>query len=555
MLFYEIVVIAIVVAAAFGFVAHLLRQPAIIGFMIAGFIIGSLAIFEIGNLDAIENLASIGITLLLFIVGLEMNFKELRHVGLVSLLTGLGQIVFTFIIGFFILTYLGFSSLPAMYIAIALTFSSTIIIIKLLSEKGDLNSLYGRISVGFLLVQDFVAILILIFLAGLQADGNAGMNFLMTLIKGFSLFGLTVLVSYFLPKILHFIGSSSELLFLFSLGWSLGIAALVGSPLIGLSKEIGGFLAGLALANSSEHFQIGAKLRPLRDFFIILFFVGLGAKLAAGSLVSIPHVLLLSLFVLIGNPLIVLIIMGFLGYRSKTSFSTSLTVAQISEFSLIIMALGLTIGHVSSGDASLVIMVGMTTIFISSYLIIYSDWIYGKLKKILVLFEFRRKKEEIDRLMVFSNHIILVGAHRLGQNILKALLETGQQFIVVDFDPKIVEKLKNKGVNILFGDASDEEIQELAGFSKAKLIISTAPSFSDNAVVFETVKRINPQAKIILTADNEWSAKEFYKLGADYVILPHFLGGEHLAKAIKDDYKCDCLKIMKEADLASLDLF
>ncbi len=555
MTLYEIVIIAIVVAAAFGFVAHLLKQPAIIGFMIAGFVIGSLAIFEIGSLEAIESLASIGITLLLFIVGLEMNFKELKHVGLVSLLTGLGQIIFTFIVGFLIITYLGFSFLPAIYIAIALTFSSTIIIIKLLSEKGDLNSLYGRISVGFLLVQDFVAILILIFLAGLQAEGGPGMNFLITLIKGFILFGLTILVSYFLPKVLHFIGSSPELLFLFSLGWSLGIAALVNSPLIGLSKEIGGFLAGLALANSSEHFQIGIKLRPLRDFFIILFFVGLGAQLVAGSLVNISHALLLSLFVLIGNPLIVLIIMSFLGYRSKTSFSTSLTVAQISEFSFIIMALGLAIGHVSPGDVSLVIMVGIITIFISSYLIIYNDWIYNKLKKFLVLFEFRRKKEEIDRITVFSNHIILIGAHRLGQGILKALLETGQQFIVVDFDPKIVEKLKNKGVNILFGDASDEETQQLAGFSKAKLIISTAPSFGDNIAIFETVKRINSQTKIILTANNEWSAQEFYKLGADYVLLPHFLGGEHLAKAIKDDYKYDCLKTMKEADLASLNLF
>lgn len=452
------------------------------------------------------------------------------------------------------MSVLGFAPLVAIYIAIALTFSSTIIIIKLLSEKKELATLHGRIVLGFLLVQDFVAIMILVFLAGLQVGEAVGLSLVLALAKSAVLIGLTIFLSRLLPKVLDFIGSSSEMLFLFSVAWSLGIAAFAASPLVGLSIEIGGFLAGLALANSSEHFQIAARLRPLRDFFLILFFIGLGGKMAVGlGSVALSQAALLSVFILVGNPLVVLFVMGLLGYRSRTSFLSSLTVAQISEFSLIVMAVGWRLGHVSLADVSLVTTVGIITIFVSSYLIIYSGYLYKIFKRPLRFFEFRKNlREEVSLAADLSDHIVLIGAHRLGQNILRALSGAKQNFVVVDYDPEIVQKLKDKKIEVFYGDAADEDIQELAGFERAKVIIAAIPAFNDNAAVLFAARRLNPKAKVVLTADSEWAAKEFYRLGADYVILPHFLGGEHLAGAILKDHHFADLAQMKSRDLSLL---
>jgi len=554
-LFTEIT-IALVVAVIFGFVAYLLKQPPIIGFILSGIAVGYLASPGVGGVEVIEGLAPIGVALLLFLVGLEMNFKDIKNVGLPALLTGLGQIIFTFGVGYFIAGWLGFSAIASVYISIALTFSSTIIVVKLLSEKKDINSLYGRIVIGFLLIQDFVAILALIFLAGLQNEATLGQDFLWAIVKGGALVALTFSLSRFIPRILDKIGRSQEMLYLFSIAWALGISALTASHFIGLSIEVGGFIAGIALASSAEHYQIGSRLRPVRDFFLILFFLGLGAKLLAGGVVvPILPAIVLSLFVLIGNPLVVMTVMGLLGYRAKTSFLASLTVAQISEFSLIIAASGLRLGHLGPEESSLITLVGIITIFASSYLIIYGDGIYEALKPLLKKFEFRKKLVEETKLeKEMKDHVILVGAHRTGYNILKSLDKSKNDFVALDFDPILVGKLKDRGHPVVYGDVTDEEIRELVGFDRAKAIISTVPNIRDNKIILEAIKNSNKKAKIILTADNEIDAREFYKGGAHYVIVPHFVSGWELAQALGDKKDFSSLIKLQERDSKILDL-
>ena len=548
-LFTEIT-IALVLAAVFGFVAHLMRQPPIIGFIFAGLAVGFLANPELGGVEFIEGLAPIGVALLLFLVGLELNFKDLKNVGLPALVTGLGQIAFTFGIGYFIIKALGFATIPAIYISIALTFSSTIIVVKLLSEKKELTSLYGRIVVGFLLLQDFVAILVLIVLAGLQGGGASPLAFALTIGKGSIIVAATFIGSRFLPRLLNRVGRSQEMLYLFSIAWVLGIAAL--TEMAGLSIEVGGFLAGVALANSSEHFQIGARMRPIRDFFLILFFVGLGTKmLIAGAVTAIVPALILSLFVLIGNPLIVMLLMGILGYRARTSFLASLTVAQISEFSLIIAALGLRLGHLDTTHTALITFVGILTIFVSSYFIIYGESMYKVLKPFAKFFEFRRKLiEETSLGRDFDNHIVLVGVHRTGSSILEALSNSGEDFVALDFDPLIVKNLQEREIPVVYGDVADEEIQDLVGLHKARLIISTVPGKRDNMTILEA----KGKAKVIVTANNDEDAKEFYKKGANYVIMPHFSGGWELAQAISGSKGLSGLVELQERDAQVLDL-
>jgi Kef-type K+ transport system membrane component KefB/voltage-gated potassium channel Kch len=556
MLFSEIA-LALAVAAGFGFVAYLLKQPAIVGFIAAGLLIGSIGGAQFGQSVTLESLASIGVTLLLFAVGLEMDLRQFRRVGGAAILTGLGQIAITFGLAFFILSRLGYGLIPAAYVAAALGFSSTIIVVKLLSNKGDLNSFYGRMTVGFLLVQDLVAVLTLIFLSGFAAGGTPTLASLFVIFgKTVLLFSLALVVSRVTPKLLHFIGAAPELLFLFSVTWPLVIAALVSSPLIGLSREIGGLLAGLALVNSSEHFQIAARVRPLRDFFIILFFLGLGAKLAAtGLAVNLAQVFGFSLLVLIGKPLIALLIMSLLGFRAKTAFLASSAIGQTSEFSLILIALGLNLGQVSTVPAGLVAMVSVVTIFISSYVITYNNRIYKHLKNLLKVFEFfGGRREEISEAVDFSGHVILIGAHRLGGGILRALRAAGEKVVVVDLDYRIAEKLREKGEAVVLGDITDEEIQDLAGLRRAKAIISAIPAFDDNMVVLSAVREENSEAEVILTADTEWAAKEFYRAGADYVILPHCLGGEHLAEAIRKEKRGDLnLERLRESDRSFLE--
>lgn len=553
MLFTEIV-IAIISAAAIGILFHVLRQPSIIGFIVAGLIIGSLGYLAQENIAVINNLASIGVALLLFIVGLEMNIKELRHIGKAAVLVGLGQIVFTFALGFLICSLLGFSNLISFYISIALTFSSTIVVVKLLSEKKDLRSLYGRIVLGALLIQDLVAILILLFLAGLHDTGTIGVGFAVTLLKGAVFIAATALISPYLPKLLDLISRSRELLFLFSIAWALGVAALAGSKFVGLSIEVGGFLAGLSLAGSAENFQISSKLRPLRDFFLILFFVGLGTNMLLGiSPELVSSAVALSLFVLIGNPLIILIIMGLMGYRARTSFLSGLTFAQISEFSFIIMVLGSRLGHLGVPEVSLVTLVGIITIFTSSYFIHYGDRFYEFMRPGLKFFQKKRGVvEEFVEETNLKNHLVLVGAHRMGQAILRALSNSTRDFVALDFDPVIVKKLREHNLPVFYGDVTEEAVQESVGLDKAHVVISTVPDPKDNLVILETVRRRNPQTKIILTAESERDAEALYNEGADYVILPHFLGGRELVEIIDRDHSFTSLNKLKARDLVAI---
>ena len=552
MLFTEIV-IAVISAAVIGILFHLLRQPSIIGFIVAGLVISSLGYLAQGSAEVISSLASIGVAFLLFIVGLEMNIRELRHIGRAALFVGFGQVVFTFALGFFICTLLGFTNLASFYISIALTFSSTIVVVKLLSEKKDLRSLYGRIVVGALLIQDLIAILILLSLTGFREGGTIA-SFAVTLTKGAVFLAAIAVASRYLPRLLDLIGRSRELLFLFSIAWALGIAALAGSRFVGLSMEVGGFLAGLALAGSSENFQISSKLRPLRDFFLILFFIGLGTSMMQGITFSaLWPTIWLALFVLVGNPLIILIIMAFMGYRARTSFLSAVAFAQISEFSFVVMALGGKLGHVSNAEISLVTLVGIATIFISSYFIYYGDKLYELTKPVVKFFEKkgRRVEESLEDLNL-SNHIVLIGVHRMGQTILKTLAKSDGDFVVVDFDPVMVKSMKEYNLPVFYGDITEEAVQDLVGLDEARVIVSTVPDFKDNLAIIEAVHKKNSKAKIILTAESELEAKELYQEGADYVILPHFLGGRELVNIIESDHGFGSLKRLRDRDLASI---
>lgn len=388
-MFYQIAAL-LILAAAVGFVGILLRQPLIVSFIAVGIIAGPSALGLAESGEHLKLLSELGIALLLFLVGLKLDFKMVKSVGLVATATGLGQVFFTAFFGFLICLMLGLEWVTSLYIAVALTFSSTIIIVKLLSDKGEVGALHGRIALGFLIVQDIVVVVAMVVLSTIGVGAVAsksGLGPVGTLTSAVIVVaGVLVFIRYIATPLVDRMARSPELLVSFAIGWAACLAAL--GDFLGFGKELGGLLAGVSLASTPFRDAIGSRLSSLRDFLLLFFFIVLGAGLDLSSLgADVGRAVILSLFVLIGNPLIVLAIMGFMGYRRRTGFLAGLTVAQISEFSLIFMAMGVTLGHVTDRAVGLVTLVGLVTIAVSVYMITYSHQLYRWAGPFLGLFE------------------------------------------------------------------------------------------------------------------------------------------------------------------------
>ncbi len=521
----------ILVVLGVSVIMRLLKQPLIIGYIFSGIIVGPFLLNMIQESATLTVFSEMGIAFLLFIVGLHLSPNVIKEVGKVSLITGLGQIIFTSLIGYFIAILLGFSIMTSIYIAIALTFSSTIIIMKLLTDKDSLEKLYGKISIGFLLVQDLVAILILIVVSSLASGAGAGNVLLSTLLKGAILIGILIPLSYYvLPRLGDFFAKSQEFLFVFAISWGFGLSLLF--LYAGFSIEVGALIAGIMLSMSPYSFEISSKLKPLRDFFIISFFIILGSQMAFADIshLIVPAVIF-SAFILIGNPLIVMTLMGFLGYSKKTGFMSGLTVAQISEFSLILIALGVKTGTLTQEILSFVTIIGLLTIAGSTYMIIYSDAIFNKISGFLTIFE--RKKIKEKSIPKKEYDYILLGYNRIGFSIINSFSKLTKNFLVVDYDPKVIKELQNEGIDAVYGDVDDSEFLEDLGICKASVIVSTIPEKETNQLILDVLERNKSKPAVLLTARQIEDAFELYKSGADYVILPHFLGGEYTANLIK----------------------
>ena len=524
--------LVLLVVLAISFVMRLLKQPLIIGYIVSGILIGPMFLGLLYDNPTLHVFSEIGIAFLLFIVGLHLSPSVIKEVGKISLITGIGQIVFTTIFGYLIGIMFGFDFVTALYVAIALTFSSTIIIMKLLSDKDALEKLYGKISIGFLLVQDFVAIIILIVISSLTSGLSSGNVLLETFMKGILLMCVLIPVSFLiLPKFSNFFAKSQEFLFLFGISFGLGLASLF--YFAGFSIEVGALIAGIMLSISPYSHEINSKLKPLRDFFIISFFLVLGSQMVFTDIsgLIIPAIIF-SLFILIGNPIIVMILMGLFGYSKKTGFMAGLTVAQISEFSLVIIAMGVKVGQISAQVQSFVTLIGLTTIAGSTYLIMFSEKIYSKIERFLSIFE---RKNPKDRKGCEVNRIdyILFGYNRIGFSILKSFSKLSKNYVVIDYNPETVKKLAEQNVKCIYGDADDSEFLSDIRVDKAKLIVSTIPDISTNLLLLKKVNEKNKRSITIVTARQIKEAFELYENGADYVILPHFLGGNHTAILIE----------------------
>jgi Kef-type K+ transport system membrane component KefB len=514
-------------AAIIAAIGVRLRQPLIVSFIAVGILVGPSVLGWVSANDQVDLLAKLGIALLLFVVGLKLDLHIIRTMGPVALATGLGQVFFTSIVGYIIAIALGMASVTALYVAVSLTFSSTIIIVKLLSDKREVDTLHGRIAIGFLIVQDIVVVMVLI---GLTALGGAsdvaslGQETIEVLAKGgLFIIAIGILMRYVLTPLLHQLARSPELLVLFAIAWAVALGAM-GAHL-GFSKEVGAFLAGVSLASTPYREAIGARLVSLRDFLLLFFFIDLGAGLELATLdAQVLPAMLFSLFVLIGNPVIVMTILGVMGYRKRTGFLAGLTVAQISEFSLILGALGLSLGHIDTDTMGLITLVGLITISASTYMILYSHPLYEWISPWLGMFErLRPYREEIRDATADKSEVdvILFGLGRFGSGIAQELRKRGHRVLGLDFDPDLVRQQERFRYTVRYGDAEDLEFLATLPLGQVRWIISSVREMSVNLALLHGLREQGYKGRVAVTAHSNPHAEKLHQAGADQVLIPY----------------------------------
>ena len=519
--------VVIVIAAAVSYVMKLFKQPLIVGYIVTGILVGPSMFNLIQDKHAFESFSEIGIALLLFIIGLELSVSVIRKLGKPVFLTAGAILLLVGSVGFMLSTAFGFTSAEALLVGLAMFFSSTIIIAKVLSDKKEITRLNGQIAIGVILLDDIVATFALLFVAA-NATGNAltpfDIGFL--LLKGIVVIAVLAFLSIrVLPKVTKAVAKSQELLFLFALAWGFGVATAVN--LAGFSIEIGALFAGVALAHLPYAGQIGARLKPLRDFFVILFFISLGEYLQLGNLgQAILPAIVLSAVVLVLKPFIVMLSLGLLGYTRRTSFKTGINLSQISEFSIILIVLALSTDLVSSHVATVITLVALITITVSTYLMQYDNTIFRKVERYLNLFE---REGAVDAKHTAKKYpLILIGYRYGGRQYLKTFRSLKKRFVVIDYDPEAIEELQHANINYLYGDVTDPELLEEINLDATQMIVNTIGDHDVNVSLVKHVRRHNDHAVIVCYSENYTEAAELYRLGVSYVMLPHFIGSERL---------------------------
>ncbi len=542
--------IAILAATVMAYLGHKLKQPLLLAYIAAGIVIGPVLGFGfIKNSADIETISEFGLILLLFLIGLEIDIKKLREAGKSLIITGITQFPLTALAGagFFLLAGYSFSSgsYDLLYLAACCSLSSTAIVVKLLYGKFELDTLAGRITLGVLVFQDIWAIVLL----GIQPNlaNPQILQILLSFAKGFFLVFLSMMISKFvLPRIFKSVAKIPELVLVSSLGWCFLICG--AASYFNLSIEMGALIAGVAISTFPYNLDVIAKVVNIRDFFVTLFFVSLGMKIpspfADSSLLvtaaAASAFLIASRFVTI-FPVLYSLKNGF-----RVSLLTSINLAQISEFSLVIATLGVSAGHISQDTLSVIIFIFVITSIISTYMIKYNDNIQKFISIILKKTGLKDLRSVVQNEELSQNReIAVLGFHRTASSFLHEILsfEEGEEatikdkLVVVDFNPEIHESLQTMGVKVVYGDISHMDTLHHAGLHDVKIVISTIPDTilvgTDNLKIIRHMKEICPHAKIIVTAESTDRALKMYNEGADYVIVPRVLAAKNITSMVK----------------------
>ena len=534
--------IAILAATVLAFLARWARQPLILAYIAAGVVVGSTEGFGWVQTHAIESISELGLILLLFMIGLEIDLKKIKQAGATLLAAGLGQFPLGVALGLGFFVLLGFqltsSDYSALYLAVACALSSTMIVVKLLYDKFELDTLPGRITLGILVFQDIWAILFLAIQHDLKDPAPAQLLF--SLVKGIAVVALALALSrYLLPVLFRSVAKLPEVILIAALGWCFGISML--ASMVGLSREMGALIAGIALSAFPYNLDVVAKIVSLRDFFITLFFVSLGTRVPrpTGELVALS--LAASAFLVVSRFLTISPILRFLRSGNRISFVTALNLSQISEFSLVICALGVSLGHIGDQVLSVVVYTLVLTSVASTYAILNSHAIFSWINPVLGRLGLRDLEDRIhERDEHPGKPIVFLGFSRYASSLLQELSQQQpgieHEIAVVDFNPEVKRELDRRGIANLYGDIGHADVLHHAKVHDAQVVLSTVPDSilkgTTNLRLLRQVSAGDATSQIIVTAEFFYAARELYQEGAAYVFLSRLMNVRDLAAAV-----------------------
>ncbi len=531
------IAIIIIFATVFAFICKRLKQPLILGYILAGITIGPLGFKIVTSSTEMVALAEMGIAFLLFGAALEIDVSKLKGVANISAIAGIAQFVLTVIFGIAAAMLFDLDFTTAIYIGVILAFSSTMIVVKILTESFAINSLHGRLMIGLLIVQDILAIVAMSFLSSL------GQPFSMELIaqillNGLGLLAFAILVNrVILLSLLNTVAKSQELFFLTVV--SICFLFMGFAYYLGFSIAIGAFIAGLSLSMFRYNVEISGEIRSLRNFFSTLFFVSLGMQFSAIGKTEFAMLFVFLAIAVILKPIILSLVYLFLGYGSRLSMRVGLSLAQVSEFSFIISAAGVAAGHISPQIFSVITIVIIVSVLLTPYLFKYHMffydfvWMFKELFRISSPKYFERKlKEHAKEEELPAKSVILVGCDKMGERIINELGDK-KKILVVDYNPDVVDALTKKGIYSIYGDAYSEPVMRRMNIQKAKVFILTIPDSHVGYYIIKKVKEINKDVKFIARANFADDAIDLYNAGADMVIMPEIVAGQRMAEYIR----------------------
>ena len=547
--------LCVIVAAALAFVANKLKQPALLAYLLAGVLIGPEIGFRlISDPEIIEVISEIGLVLLLFIIGLEMDLKKLRASGKPVIVTGLTQFLICAALGIPFFLLLGFrhgdpnalgGEFGLFYLSATAAISSTMIVVKLLYDKFELDTLPGRITLGILVFQDIWAIIVLALQPNLRSPQFTPLA--ASFVKGILLVVVSLLVSrYVLPRLFRSVAKIPELVLIMALAWCFLVCAAASYS--GLSREMGALIAGVALSTFPYSLDVIAKVISIRDFFVTLFFVALGMKIPMPTASLLGLAALTSVFLIASRFLAITPVLYFMRYGHRVSLIPAINLSQISEFSLVVASLGLAFGHINSQAVSLIIFVFVITSTTSTYMISYNHQIAAWLSRGLLTLRIR----DVDAVAPEAappapKPIVFLGFFREASAIIHEFeLDGGKNnkrhnllndIMVIDFNPVVYSELQRRGIDVLYGDVAHMETLHHAKIHDAQLVISTISDQilkgTNNQRILRKIRQLCPHAHAIVTADGPQKALELYGRGADFVYIPRIHSSAQMAQLIE----------------------
>jgi Kef-type K+ transport system membrane component KefB len=530
--FINDLVYCIIAAWVLGVLAHLFKQPLILAYLVAGYLIGPLGLKWVHSAESIETISEIGLSLLLFMIGLEIDLKKMLGAGRTITLSALSQIVGGCLagVGFFYLTgyALGQGRLDALYLGIAAALSSTVIIVKLLYEKHELDTLAGRITLGVLVLQDLFAILFLALQPNLQ--NPAPELLVLSLGKVICLVAIAFTVSRFvLPSIFRAVARLPELVLVGALAWCFMLAGL--ASWLELSREMGALIAGVALSTSPYTLDVTSKVTSLRDFFVTLFFVALGMKIPQPTPSIILSALVISAFVIASRFFTIGPVLHALKQGHRMTLVPAINLSQMSEFSLVILVLGVQAGHIAQNVLDVSAYAFVILAVASTYAVMRSEQLLDLLSPVLTRLgahDLEREAEAHGK--PTPARIVILGFQRVESALLEEIAMKDEALIkeiaVLDYNPEVNEKLRQRGVRVIYADISRRDTLLHAGADHAEILVCALPDKVlkgiTKARLVQQLREINPKAKIVVTCESLSEVDDLYAVGATCVSVPRF---------------------------------